>query len=123
MTTKMNGILLDRVAKLYFDEVLDEIDEEIHQALDTFIAKDRLIVLIAEIKDKVSIEVTDIILQDYNENMNSVQKLILGEKVSRIVSSELKAKLLTLNEDIMKSSFDLIDEIRNEIIGEVFETM
>ncbi len=53
--------------------------------------------------------------------MSADRKMILGEKLARTVTTIPKEKIQELVSDILKHSFDVIDELRNEIIGEVFE--
>ena len=53
--------------------------------------------------------------------MSATKKMILGEKLARVVTKVAKEKIQALVSDILKNSFDVIDELRNEIIGEVFE--
>lgn len=100
---------------------MDEVDEEIRESLESYILKEKLDEMILEIQDATKGEIIDIINTNYADEMSSVRKLILGEKIARIVTGIAKDKLRDLSSTIFKRSFDLVDELRNEIIGEVFE--
>ncbi|MHA2171935.1 MAG: hypothetical protein ACXAB7_18835 [Candidatus Kariarchaeaceae archaeon] len=112
---------LTGIAKTIFDEVMDEIEEELQEALEMLILKDKLDDIISSVKSNTAEKVTEAITKHYTEGMSSVKKLILGETVARIVTAEAKEKLQELSATILKQSFDVVDELRNEIIGEVFE--
>ncbi len=114
-------INLTGTAKTIFDEVMDEIDEEINQAFEGIFSEDVLRTLVTGIQDAVKEDVTRTISENYSDGMKAVHKLILGEKTSRVVTKMAKEKLSELSSDIIKRSFDVVDELRNEIIGEVFE--
>ncbi len=113
--------MLDGTAKTIYDEVMDEIDEEIREGLENLIVKDKLDEIIKDISKVTSDRITITIAENYKEGMTAVQKLVLGEKVARVVTKVAKEKLRELSSEIIKQSFDLVDELRNEIIGEVFE--
>ncbi len=112
---------LTGTAKTIFDEIFDEIDEEIKEALDPYFKENVLENLINSIQKDVKEEIIEVIKKHYSEDMKAVHKLILGEKASRIVTFKAKEYIQTLVGDVLKHSFDVIDELRNEIIGEVFE--
>ena len=112
---------LEGIAKTIFDEIMDEIDEEITEGLESLINEVKLKEIIKIIQEKVTPDTIKTIENNYSEDMNSAKKLILGEKASRVVTAEAKVILQELVSDILKQAFDVIDELRNEIIGEVFE--
>ncbi|MFX0204935.1 MAG: hypothetical protein ACFFDT_03050 [Candidatus Hodarchaeota archaeon] len=112
---------LTRIANTIFDEVMDEIDEELHESLEGFIVKEKLASLIKHIQDATAPSVIETINEYYSNEMNAVKKLILGERIARIVTKETKQQLQALMSQILKQTFDVVDELRNEIIGEVFE--
>ncbi len=112
---------LTGTAKTIFDEVMDEIDEEINQAFDGIFSDKTMRELVTGIQEAVKEDVTKTISENYSDGMKAVHKLILGEKTSRVVTKVVKAKLGELSSDILRRSFDVVDELRNEIIGEVFE--
>lgn len=112
---------LEGVARTIFDEIMDEIDEEIRDALGGLIVEEVLEGMIKKIQESTSDEVEEIIKDHYSEEMRGVHKLILGEKASRVVAKKAKQELVALTEKILENAFDLVDELRNEIIGEVFE--
>ncbi|MFX0117129.1 MAG: hypothetical protein ACFFB3_21455 [Candidatus Hodarchaeota archaeon] len=112
---------LTGIAKTIFDEVMDEIDEELQESLEGLIAQEKLDELIKQIQEATETRVIETINEYYSDQMNAVKKLILGERVARIVTSEAKQKLQALMSQILQQAFDVVDELRNEIIGEVFE--
>ncbi len=112
---------LEGTAKTIFDEVMDEIDEEIKEALEDYIVEEKLKEIITSIQEETAGRIKELVLEHYKKGMSAVQKLILGEKVSRVVTAETKKHLRNLSNTILSRSFDLVDELRNEIIGEVFE--
>lgn len=119
-----NKILMDEltgIAKTLFDETMDEIDEELTEALEAYIVKEKLEGIIADLQESVKDNVTKTIMENYSENMSTVKKMILGEKLARVVAADAKSALQNLVGDIIKQSFDVVEELRNEIIGEVFE--
>ena len=112
---------LTGIARTIFDEVMDEIEEELQQSLEEIIVKEKLEGIIKQIQESTETRVSDTISEYNSDDMTAVKKLILGERVARIVTSEAKQKLQELVSQILKQSFDVVDELRNEIIGEVFE--
>ncbi|MHA2231523.1 MAG: hypothetical protein ACXAB4_03430 [Candidatus Hodarchaeales archaeon] len=114
--TGLNGI-----AKTIFDEVMDEIEEELQESLEGLIVKEKLDGIIKQIQGATETKVIETINEYYSDDMNAVKKLILGERVARIVTSEAKQTLQALMSEILQQTFDVVDELRNEIIGEVFE--
>ncbi|MFX0116670.1 MAG: hypothetical protein ACFFB3_19125 [Candidatus Hodarchaeota archaeon] len=114
-------IELTGIAKTIFDEVMDEIEEELQESLEGLIVKEKLDGLIEQIQGATETSVIETINEYYSEEMNAVKKLILGERVARIVTSETKQQLQVLMSQILQQAFDVVDELRNEIIGEVFE--
>ncbi len=112
---------LTGIAKTIFDEVMDEIDEELQESLEEVIVKEKLDGIIKQVQEATQENVEATINEYYSDDMSSVKKLILGERVARIVTAEAKQKLQELVSHILKQSFDVVDELRNEIIGEVFE--
>ncbi|MDH5401580.1 MAG: hypothetical protein OEY49_03735 [Candidatus Heimdallarchaeota archaeon] len=112
---------LTGVAKTIFDEVMDEISEEIHDSLDGLIVTEKLDEIINTVQASTTANITQAINKYYSDQMNSVRKLILGEIMARTVSAEVKTQLQGLVSEILGKSFSLVDELRNEIIGEVFE--
>ncbi|RMG24224.1 MAG: hypothetical protein D6732_23885 [Methanobacteriota archaeon] len=112
---------LEGTPKVIFEEIMDEIDEEIRDALESLLAEQVLAETIRKIQENTANDVESIIREHYSEDMRGVHKLILGEKASRVVAKEAKKELVSLTERILRNSFDLLDELRNEIIGEVFE--
>ncbi|MCE7737698.1 MAG: hypothetical protein GPJ54_22595 [Candidatus Heimdallarchaeota archaeon] len=112
---------LTGIAKTIFDEVMDEIEEEILESLESYILKEKLEDIISDIQQSTTPTVIKTINDNYSENMSAAKKMILGEKLARVVTAIAKEKIQNLVADILKHSFDVIDELRNEIIGEVFE--
>lgn len=112
---------LEGTAKVIFDEVMDEIDEELEEALVGIINKEKLEGIIKQVQEEATSDVTGIINKYYSDNMSAVKKLILGERIARVVTGNVKVKLQDLVSEILKQSLDVVDELRNEIIGEVFE--
>ena len=102
-------------------EVMDEIDEEITESLEGIIATEKLQKIIKGLQESTTSGVVDAINKHYSENMSAAKKLVLGEVISRVVTAAAKESLQHLASKIIKRSFDVIDELRNEIIGEVFE--
>jgi hypothetical protein len=115
------GKELTGIAKTIFEEVMEEIEEEFEESLGELISKEKLEAIIQEIQEIVALDVTKTIEEHYKEDMKEIEKMILGEKLSRIVSSQAKIELHSLISEIMQNTMDLIDELRVEIIGEVFE--
>lgn len=115
------GKELTGIAKTIFEEVMDEIEEEFEGSLGELIAEDKLKAIIQHLQKAVSVKVAETIEENYSEEMNTIKKMILGEKLSRIVSAETKIELQKLVSEIVENTYDLIEELRNEIIGEVFE--
>lgn len=112
---------LTGIAKTIFDEVMDEIEEELQESLEGLIVQEKLEGIIKQIQGATETRVIETINEHYSDDMNAVKKLILGERVARIVTSEAKQQLQALVSQILKQTFDVVDELRNEIIGEVFE--
>lgn len=112
---------LTGIAKTIFDEVMDEIQEEILEGLNSYITREKIDSIIQDVQASSSQKVIDTINENYSEEMSAAKKMILGEKLARTVTAVAKEKIQDLVSDIIKNSFDVIDELRNEIIGEVFE--
>ncbi len=121
MVTYLNMSELTGIAKTIFDEVMDEIEEEILESLESYILIDKLEDIISDIQQSTTSKVVETINENYSVDMSAAKKMILGEKLARVVTAVAKNKIQELVSDILKSSFDVIDELRNEIIGEVFE--
>lgn len=100
---------------------MDEIEEELQESLEEVIVKEKLDGIINSVQDETKGGVIDTINKYYSDEMSTVKKLILGERLARIVTPIAKQKLQELTSHILKQSFDVVDELRNEIIGEVFE--
>ena len=77
--------------------------------------------IISDIRQTTTPKVVETINANYSAEMSAAKKMILGEKLARVVTKIAKEKIQILVSDILKNSFDVIDELRNEIIGEVFE--
>lgn len=128
-TEKHNSFFLEKLlmteltgtAKTIEDEVMDEIDEELQESLEGLIVKEKLEELIKQIQGATKPRVIETINEHYSDDMNTVKKMILGERLARIVTSEAKQHLQALMSQILQQTFDVVDELRNEIIGEVFE--
>ncbi|UJG40876.1 MAG: hypothetical protein K9W45_00110 [Candidatus Heimdallarchaeum aukensis] len=112
---------LTGIAKIIFDELMDEIEEELEEALSEIISEEKLFNLVKTLQENTKQEVIEIINENYSEEMNSVKKMILGEKLSRIVTREARKVLEKLSLELISLSMGLIETLRNEIIGEVFE--
>ena len=112
---------LSGTAKTICEEVMDEIEEELQQSLDTLIAEAQLVKLISSIQEATHEGVVATINKYYADDMTTVKKLILGERLARIVTAVAKDELQKLMATILQNAFDVVDELRNEIIGEVFE--
>ncbi|MHA1865833.1 MAG: hypothetical protein ACTSVB_03590 [Candidatus Heimdallarchaeaceae archaeon] len=109
------------IAKIIFDELMEEIEEELEETFSNLISENKLTSLIETIQENTKVEITEIINENYSEEMNAVRKMILGEKLSRIVTRETRKVLEKLSLEIISLSMGLIETLRNEIIGEVFE--
>lgn len=108
-------------AKTIFDEVMDEIDEEITDSFSGLLDGEEIQKLVATIQESTKEQVVQKINKYYSDNMSAVKKLILGEHLSRVVTAEAKKHLESIVARFVKSSFVALEELRNEIIGEVFE--
>ena len=95
--------------------------EEILEALDSIVIEEKLVGIIESIRTEASDVITTVILENYVDNMSPAKKMILGEKLARAVMAISQPKIESLVFELIKKSFELVDELRNEIIGEVFE--
>ncbi len=112
---------LEGIALTIYKEVMDEIDEETREAFENLLAVELIESLISKIQETSSIQVKETITKYYSAEMSSVKKLILGERIARIVAAIAKEELREMVAKITEQSFNVLDEFRNEIIGEVFE--
>ncbi len=112
---------LTGTAKTIFDEVMDEIEEEIMQALEDLIVMEKLDSIVNDVKTATEKDVIKTIEENYSDDMTTVKKMILGEKLSRVVTSYTKEKVEGLVSEVVKQTYVALEELRNEIIGEVFE--
>lgn len=117
----MSNFPLEGDTRTIFDEVMDEIEEELIDTYENLLAEMKLKSMIEKIENAAKDPIIQIIQENYRTEMNEAQKMILGEKISRVVSKIAKNELVTLIAEVNSVSFDLIDELRNELIGEVFE--
>ena len=112
---------LEGIALTIFDEVMDEIHEETHDAYENLLSKELIESLVSKIQELCSPKVKETIEKYYSNEMNAVKKLILGERIARVVTAIAKEELREMVANITEQSFNVLDEFRNEIIGEVFE--
>lgn len=69
---------------------MDEIDEEILESLEPYILKEKLEDIISNIQQSTTSRVIEIINEHYSENMSAAKKMILGEKLARVVTAIAK---------------------------------
>ncbi|MHA1686049.1 MAG: hypothetical protein ACTSYD_06520 [Candidatus Heimdallarchaeaceae archaeon] len=112
---------LTEIAKTIYKEVLEEIEEEITEAFEGIIDEEKIAELVEKIQDSVKENVVLTIKAYYKDEMTEIRKMILGEKLARIVTKEARKHLQELIALIIGKSLELIEELRNEVIGEVFE--
>lgn len=117
----MTRIDLTGTAQTIFEETMDEIDEEFKESLKGLISEVYLKKMIQTLQNKVEEKLRNAITTHHSDQMDDVKKMILGENISRLVTHEAKIILHELSGIINKNSLDLIEILRNEIIGEVFE--
>jgi hypothetical protein len=112
---------LTGLAKTIFDEVMDEIDEEIKDGFGLILNDAAMNVLIKNIQTAVKEKVTKLIAKSTNKEMTEVEKMVLGEKLARIVTKKAKNEFAAIVSEMVLKSYEVMYELRNEIIEEVFE--
>ncbi|OLS23573.1 MAG: hypothetical protein HeimC2_25970 [Candidatus Heimdallarchaeota archaeon LC_2] len=112
---------LEGIALTIYDEVMDEIHEETQDAFENLLTKELIESLVSKIQELCASKVKETIVKYFSNEMSSVKKLILGERIARVVTAIAKEELREMIATITEQSFNVLDEFRNEIIGEVFE--
>jgi hypothetical protein len=116
MTEKLEGL-----AKTIYEEVMDEIKEEIGEGLGDVIAVEKLKAITVDIQKAVKEKITKLILKHTKDDMTEIEKMVLGEKLSRVVTKKAKEVFATLVSEVVEKTYETMYELRNEIIEEVFE--
>jgi len=114
--TKLEGL-----AETIYEEVMDEIKEEIGEGLGNVITVEKLKAITIDIQEAVKEKITKLILKHTKDNMTDVEKMILGEKLSRVVTKKAKEVFAALVSEVVEKTYETMHELRNEIIEEVFE--
>ena len=112
---------LTDLGKTLFVEVMDEIDEEINDGLGGLIAEEKIEALSGTLKKSVEEKVVKLISKYVKDDMTEVEKMILGEKLARVVTKNAKKDLAELLSEIIEKTYEVMYELRNEIVEEVFE--
>ena len=97
-------IQLTDLGKTLYDEVMDEIDEEINDGLGGLIAEEKINALSGTIKKSVEEKVVKLISERVKDDMTEVEKMILGEKLARVVTKNAKKELAELLSEIIEKT-------------------
>jgi F0F1-type ATP synthase delta subunit len=112
---------LDEIAQEILHEALEEIEEEFEDAYGTVIQSEELTQMIGHVQSNVKGTIVNILTEDYQPDMTDVQKMMLGETIARKISTAAKNELQAMLAKITGKALNLVEELRNEVIGEVFE--
>ena len=108
---------LEGLAKTIFDEVMEEIEEELEDGLETIITKEKLQAIITNIQKKSRKKIA----KHTKEEITEVEKVGLGEKLSRVVTKDTKEVFTNLVSEVVKKTYETEYELQNEIVEEVFK--
>ncbi|NHJ47007.1 MAG: hypothetical protein FK733_04385 [Asgard group archaeon] len=112
---------LTGLAKTIFDEVMDEVDEEIKDGFGMILNEAAMNVLIKNIQTAVKEKIVKLIAKSTKDDMTEVDKMVLGEKLARIVTKKAKNEFAAIVSEMVLKSYEVMYELRNEIIEEIFE--